>query len=162
VRAMVILMIFGGGVAQTTLAPSLRVGGIAPDIPFIVVVLFALRNGPELGCLTGFAGGLLQDLAAGGFVGAQALTKGVVGFFVGAVAGRLWVQNPLVQIPGLVVLSLVEGLARFLLLQLFRFPAPLSELMLYVVLPQALYNGVVGAAFVLALAWLEGLRGEWS
>jgi rod shape-determining protein MreD len=162
VRATVALMIFGGGVAQTTFAPALRVGGIAPDIPFIVVVLFALRKGPEWGCLAGFAGGLLQDLAGGGFAGTQALTKGIVGFFVGAVAGRLWVQNPLVQIPGLVLLSIIEGLARFVLLQLFHFPAPLGELMVYVVLPQALYNGCVGAAVLLALAWLEGLRGRWS
>jgi rod shape-determining protein MreD len=158
---MVALMIFGGEVAQTTLAPALRVGGIAPDLPFIVIVLFALRNGPELGCLAGFAGGLLQDVA-GGFLGAQALTKSLSGFFVGAAAGRLWVQNPLVQIPGLVLLSLTEGLARFVLLQLFHFPAPLGELMLYVVLPQALYNGVVAAAIVLAFAWFEGLRGQWS
>jgi hypothetical protein len=70
------------------------------------------------------------------------------------------VQNPLVQIPGLVLLSLTEGLARFVLLQLFRFPAPLGELMLYVVLPQALYNGVVVAAIVLSFAWFEGLRGQ--
>jgi rod shape-determining protein MreD len=159
---MVALMIFGGGVAQTTFAPALRVGGIAPDIPFIVVILFALRNGAELGCLAGFAGGLLQDVTGGGFPGAQALTKAVVGFFVGAVAGRLWVQNPLVQIPGLVLLSILEGFARFLLLQLFHFPAPFGELMLYVVLPQALYNGFVGAGVALALARLEGLRGRWS
>jgi rod shape-determining protein MreD len=160
VRPMIALMIFGGELAQTTLAPALRVGGIAPDIPFIIIVLFALRNGPEVGCLAGFAGGLLQDVAAGGFLGAQALTKGLSGFFVGAAAGRLWVQNPLVQIPGLVLLSLTEGLARFVLLQLFRFPAPLGELMLYVVLPQALYNGVVVAAIVLSFAWFEGLRGQ--
>jgi rod shape-determining protein MreD len=161
-RAMVAVIIFGGGVAQTTLAPTLRVGGMAPDLPLIVVILLALRKGPELGCLAGFAAGLLQDFAAGGFLGAQALTKAMVGFFVGVVAGRLWVQNPLVQIPGLVSLSVAEGFVRFALLQLFHFPAPFADLMLYVVLPQALYNGVVGAAIVLAVGWLEGLRGRWS
>jgi hypothetical protein len=63
-----------------------------------------------------------------------------------------------VQVPGLVLLSVFEGLARFGLLQMFHFPAPFGELMTYVVLPQALYNGFLGAALVLALAWAERLK----
>ena len=152
------IMIFGGGLAQTSFAPALRVGGIAPDFPLIVVALLALRRGPELGCVAGFAAGLLQDAAGGGFLGAQALTKALVGFAVGSADGRLWVNNPLVQVPGLVILSVGEGLARYALLQLFHFPAPFGELMLYVVLPQALYNGVIGAGATFALAWAESVR----
>ena len=62
------------------------------------------------------------------------------------------------QVPGLVLLTIAEGLARFALLKLFHFPAPFRELMTYVVLPQALYNGFLGAALVLALAWAESMR----
>jgi uncharacterized membrane protein len=58
-------------------------------------------------------------------------------------------------VPGLVLLTIAEGVARFALLQLFRFPAPFGELMTFVVLPQALYNGFIGAALVFALAWSE-------
>jgi uncharacterized membrane protein len=53
---------------------------------------------------------------------------------------------------------MLEGVARFGLLQLFHFPAPFGELMTYVVVPQALYNGFLGAALVLALAWAETLK----
>ncbi|MBI3628769.1 MAG: rod shape-determining protein MreD [Candidatus Rokubacteria bacterium] len=158
-RSALLLVIFGGGLAQTTFAPALRIGDITPDIPLVMVVLLALRRGPEIGCLSGFVTGLLQDAAGGGFIGAQALTKTLVGFCVGQVGGRLWVQEPLVQIPGLVALSLLEGIARFLLLQIFHFPGSFGDLMLYIVLPQSLYNGVVGAAVVLTLAGVERLRG---
>jgi hypothetical protein len=68
------------------------------------------------------------------------------------------VSQPLVQVPGLVLLTIAEGLARFALLQLFHFPAPFAQLMAYVVLPQALYNGFLGAALVLALAWTQSAR----
>ena len=88
----------------------------------------------------------------------QALTKSVIGFGIGALGSRLRVSQPLVQVPGLVVLSLVEGVARFGLLQLFRFPASFGDLMTYVVLPQAIYNGFLGAALVLALSWAESVR----
>ena len=60
----------------------------------------------------------------------------------------------------MVVLTIAEGLARFALLQIFRFPAPFGDLMMYVVLPQALCNGFVGAAVVLALAWSQTVRGR--
>ncbi len=158
-RSVLALVIFGGGLAQTTFAPALRIGNVTPDIPLILVVLLALRRGPEVGCLSGFATGLMQDAAAGGFIGAQALTKTLIGFFIGQMGGRLWVREPLVQIPGLVLLSLAEGLARFLLLQVFHFPGSFGDLMLYIVLPQSVYNGFLGAVVVLTLTTAERLRG---
>ena len=105
-----------------------------------------------------FAAGLLQDVAGGGLVGGQALTKALLGFALGGLGPRLRVTQPLVQVPGLVLLSIVEGLARYALLKLFHFPASFGELMTYVVLPQALYNGFIGAAVVLVLAWTEAMR----
>src|SRR5262245_49906639 len=157
-RGILVLTVFGGGIAQATLAPALRVADVVPDIPLIVVVLLALRRGPEFGCLGGFAAGLLQDAVGGGLLGIQACTKALMGFGIGALGGRFWVSQPLVQVPGLVVLSLCEGLVRFMLLKLFHFPAPFGQLMSYVILPQALYNGFLGAAFVFALAWAQDRR----
>jgi len=161
-RTLIALTVFGGGVAQATVVPALRIGDIAPDLPLIVVVLLALRRGPEFGCLAGFAAGLLQDAAGGGLIGIQALTKAMIGFAIGAVGGELRVTQPLVQVPGLAVLTIVEGLVRFALLKLFHFPVPFGELMTYVVLPQALYNGFLGAALVLFMAWAETLRRQPS
>ena len=91
-------------------------------------------------------------------MGAQALTKALVGFAAGWLGERLWVSNPLVQVPGLVLLTLVEGLGRYWLLQLLHFPAAFGDVMLHVVLPQALYNGVLGAGGALALSVIETVR----
>ncbi|MBI2206334.1 MAG: rod shape-determining protein MreD [Candidatus Rokubacteria bacterium] len=161
-KSLFALTVFGGGVAHLTLAPALRVADVAPDIPLLVVLLLALRHGPEFGGLAGFAAGLLQDAVSGGLVGVQALTKGVVGFGIGTLGGRFSVTQPLVQVPGLVLLSIVEGLGRFVILKLFHYPAAFGEVMTYVVLPQALYNGFLGAALVFALAWAESLRARTS
>jgi rod shape-determining protein MreD len=157
-RTLVVIAIFGGGIAHATLGPALRIADVAPDIPLIVVVLLALRRGPEFGCAAGFIAGLLQDAASGGLLGVQALTKALIGFGIGALGGHLRVSQPLVQVPGLVLLTIAEGLARFALLKLFHFPAPFLAVMTFVVLPQALYNGFLGAALVLALTWAESMR----
>lgn len=155
-----LLLALGGGLAHSTVAPVLRIGDVAPDIPLILVVLLALRRGPEFGCLGGFAAGLFQDAAAGGLIGVQAMTKAVAGFAIGLVGVHLTVTQPLVQVPGLVLLSLLEGVVRFALLKIFHYPAGFAEVMTYAVLPQALYNGFVGAVFAFGLAWAEAHRRE--
>jgi rod shape-determining protein MreD len=161
-RAVLALTVFGGGVAQATVAPALRIGDVLPDLPLIVVALLALRRGPEFGCVAGFAAGLLQDAAGGGLIGVQALTKALAGFAIGALGAELRVTQPLVQVPGLALLTILEGLVRFGLLKLFHFGVPFGELMLYVVIPQAVYNGFLGAALVLALAWADAYRRQPS
>jgi rod shape-determining protein MreD len=159
-RALAVLAVFGGGVAHGSLASLLRVGDVVPDIPLVVVVMLALRRGPEFGCVAGLIAGLLQDVSTGGLLGVQGLTKALVGFGVGASAARLSATSPLVQVPGLVLLTVAEGVGRFGLLTLFRFPAPFGEVMAYQVLPQALYNGFLGAVVVFALATAAYLRPE--
>jgi hypothetical protein len=68
-----------------------------------------------------------------------------------------------VQVPGLVLLSVAEGFARYFLLQFFHYPASLGGLLAHVVLPQALYNGFLGAACVLMAAAVEhARRWRWS
>ena len=119
-KALLALTLVGGSVAHATLTPLISVAGVTPDLPLIVVILLALRRSPEFGCVAGFVTGLLQDAAGGGLIGVQALTKGVIGFGIGIAGGRLRVSQPLVQVPGLVVLTVAEGLARFALLQIFR------------------------------------------
>ena len=145
----------GSGLTQSSVGPFLRVANVTPDIPLIVTAFLGLSRGPEIGCLTGFALGLIQDVAGGGFLGAQALTKAMVGFLVGLVGARFQISHPLVQIPGLVLLTVVEGLARYGLLRLAHFPAGLGDMMALVVLPQALYNGFIGAAVVFGLSLIE-------
>jgi rod shape-determining protein MreD len=160
VRALFLLMAFGGNLAQWSVVPALSVGGVTPDLPLVVTVFLAVRKGPVAGCLAGFVAGLLQDMAGGGLIGIQALTKALAGFSMGLLVGRLWVTNPLVQVPALVLLTLAEGLGRFMLLQLFHFPASLGDMMVHVILPQALYNGFLGSACVMCMAAAASIRGR--
>lgn len=157
-RLSLLFMAFGGTLAQSSVVPSLAVVGVTPDLPLILTALLAFRRGPEAACLVGFALGLLQDAAGGGLIGIQAATLALTGFAMGHLPGRIWVDHPLVQVPGMLLLTVSEGLLRFGLLQLFHFPASLGDLLLHVILPQALYNGFMAAAFLLAVEAAHTLR----
>ena len=159
-RLSLLVMVFGGSLAQSSLVPSWSVGGVTPDLPLVLTTLVAFRRGPEAGCLVGFATGLLQDVTGGGLLGLQALSHAVAGFAMGLLPGRLSVGHPLVQVPGLVLLTVAEGVLRFGLLQLFHFPASFGELLVQVIIPQAIYNGFLGAAGVLTVGAAHMLRGR--
>ncbi|HEX2502120.1 MAG TPA: rod shape-determining protein MreD [Methylomirabilota bacterium] len=148
-----VLAVSGGALVQCTVVPVVGVGGIVPDVPVVLTVLLALRYGAEAGCLTGFALGLAQDAVAGGPLGLHALSKALLGFAAGDLPRWVLVTRPIVPVGLAVLATIVDGLARFALLQLFQYPAPLGEIFTRVIVPQAGYNGIVAAA---ALAWPAG------
>jgi rod shape-determining protein MreD len=142
------LAVGGGTLVQSTLVPAFGFWGVVPDLPIVLVVLLALRRGPEVGCVTGFALGLAQDVVAGGPLGLQALTKSVIGFVAGDLPRWCLLSNPLVPITAAVVATVVDGALRFAVLQLFHYPAAFGELLGGVILPQAAYNGILTAVIV--------------
>jgi rod shape-determining protein MreD len=140
-----VLAVSGGALVQCTVVPMVGVGGIVPDVPVVLTVLLALRYGAEAGCLTGFALGLAQDAAAGGPLGLNALSKGLLGFVAGDLPRWVLVTRPIVPVGLAVLATIVDGLVRFALLQLFHYPAPFGEIFTRVIVPQAGYNGILAA-----------------
>lgn len=68
---------------QTTVLARLPLPGGVPDLLLVLVVGFALAEGPRSGALTGFAAGLLSDLGADHELGRSALVYALVGYLVG-------------------------------------------------------------------------------
>ena len=145
-----VLAIGGGTLVQSTLVPAVGIGGIVPDVPVVLVVLLALRWGPEAGCLTGFGLGLAEDVLAGGPLGLHALSKALIGFLAGDLPQWVLTSRPVVPIALAIVATVLDGLVRFACLQLFHYPAPFGELLTRVILPQAGYNGLLAG---LAVVW---------
>src|SRR5262245_21938239 len=133
---------------QSTIAPVLGSWTVVPDLPVVLVVLLALRRGPDVGCVIGFALGVAQDVIGGGALGLHALSKSIVGFVAGDLPRWCLVSNPVVPVVAAVILTVADASLRFAVLQLFEYPAPFGELLGRVILPQAAYNGVLAAIAV--------------
>ncbi len=76
-------------VLQTTVFPHLRVAAVVPDLGLVAAVAIAVRYGPELGAMFGFAAGLAADVFLQTPLGLGALAFGLTAFLVGAMQTRL-------------------------------------------------------------------------
>ena len=116
-RAVVVavLLLLAVLIEVTVLAP-LSFPGATPSLVLVVVVILASQFGSSTGAVSGFAGGLLLDIAppAAGTIGITALLLTVVGYAVGRFAesdDRPWwtfavlaaVAAPLVVLAGAVL-----------------------------------------------------------
>lgn len=70
---------------QSTLLARLTLLGVIPQLVLVVVVCFAFLDGPRVGVVLGFAGGLFQDLLLPqSIIGLTALVYTLVGYGVGS------------------------------------------------------------------------------
>jgi rod shape-determining protein MreD len=93
--------------------------GLEPDLALIVAVFSGFMYPPAAAAALGFGAGLLQDILSGGLIGVGALSKGLTGLLW----ARMWRQvigdGPLLQLPLLAGLTLVDGAAFFCTSALF-------------------------------------------
>lgn len=82
---------------QTTVLPKIDLFGVAPDLVLVIVICFALLEGPSGGAAIGFAGGLLRDLLLDAPKGLTGLAYLIVGYIVGSV--RPYVESTSVFVP---------------------------------------------------------------
>jgi rod shape-determining protein MreD len=68
---------------QDTVFTQLPLPGVAPDLLLVVVVAYALIEGPLSGMTTGFVAGLLADSLADHQLGRLALAYAVMGYLTG-------------------------------------------------------------------------------
>ena len=148
---------------QATLAPRIALGPIAPDFLLLVVVFFALYRGSVRGALLGFVVGLLQDLGNPEWLGLNALTKSLLGYFVGDAGTKTFPDSVTV----LFALFAVSALGHDVVyLAIFYWPRVGSAFatMVTAAMPSAVYTALFGVlvdrVFALAGAKVVGVLGK--
>ena len=97
--------------AQSTVILSIRVGGMHPDILWLLPITAALLDGPETGAVVGFWSGLAFDLVLPTPFGLSALVGCLLGFAIGvataAVDPRAVWLRPVAAVIGSVAADMV-------------------------------------------------------
>ena len=96
---------------QVTVVGRLPLPGAAPDLVLVLVVAFALAEGPMSGMTTGFLAGLLADGLSAHEMGRLALAYAVVGYATGMLKDDT--ERSTLQPFGAVLLGSVVGLLTY-------------------------------------------------
>jgi rod shape-determining protein MreD len=126
-------------------APFSRLPGeLAPDLALLVAVCSGLTYAPVGAAWLGFTAGLLQETLAGGLLGVGALSKGLTGL----VWTPLWRQTisdaPLLQLPLLAGLTILDGAIFFCASRQFSTPVSSWDTFFPLLWRQIISNVLIG------------------
>ncbi|MGB8650872.1 MAG: rod shape-determining protein MreD, partial [Mycobacteriales bacterium] len=96
---------------QVTVVGRLPLPGAAPDLVLVVVIAFALAEGPMSGMVTGFFAGLLTDALSAHEMGRLALAYALAGYVTGMLQDDT--ERSTLQPFGAVALGALAALASF-------------------------------------------------
>jgi rod shape-determining protein MreD len=103
-------------ILQSTVLETVAIAGVKPDLVMLVVVLNGFLLGAREGAFLGFAGGILEDLFTGSYIGLNALSKMTAGYLAGVAGEGLYRENILIATIVTFFTSLAGLVVNYLLL----------------------------------------------
>lgn len=128
---------------QTTAFAKLRILDVSPDLLLVVVISFALLEGPTVGSVLGFSGGFMRDLLLDAPAGLTGLSYLLVGYMVGIARPYISSSSIFVPLAGIFAGTMAAtGLYEIFQALLGERTPPLSRA-IQVVLLTAIYNALL-------------------
>lgn len=127
---------------QVSVMPHFKLLGVQPDLLLVVAVVVAIQDGPVQGAVTGFCGGMLQDLVNSLVMGVSALTKTLSAYLAGTLKHFFVTYSILLPVILVFLASVVEPLLNQLVLIILG-QEMLPPFRIGVIIASALYNVVV-------------------
>ncbi|MDI6689253.1 MAG: rod shape-determining protein MreD [Actinomycetota bacterium] len=137
------LVLLAAFILQTTIAPHIDIRGVQPDFILIVVVTCAFIEGPAIGSVAGFFGGLLHDLVLTQIVGIHALCKTIVGYVAGLVERTIFAESIFLPMAAIFLASLLNQLIYAVVIFLLGYEVPFLMVLMTIVIPSAFYNSLL-------------------
>ncbi|MDZ4181098.1 MAG: rod shape-determining protein MreD [Coriobacteriia bacterium] len=128
---------------QVAVAPHIAIAGVAPNFLLLVVIALALLDGPRAGTASGFAAGLAFDLLGSGPIGPAALVLCVVGWVAGSLQANMFAEGWRLPVTVAFLTSLVAEVSYAIVLAVLGAGSPLLAAFTGVMLPAAVYNGML-------------------
>jgi rod shape-determining protein MreD len=141
---------------QATWLPMLHLpGGVVPDLVLVLVICYALLNGPEKGFLFGAVAGFFVDIFSGGLIGLEMLTKTGAGYVAGLLEKKIFKESLFVPAVNVFAGTILVESAHLLLQMAFNSNYYLGWTLLLAVLPLAFYNALCAPVIHLFLLRID-------
>ncbi len=130
-------------VLQVKLVPELSIGGAAPELMLIMLVMISLKLSPAPAIIAGFLLGFLLDLGNALHLGANAMAFSIIAYGVSHIGGGYLPEGVFFKGFLVFVTSLFKDVVVLAIMTGFDIPDMLHLLFRYSLLT-ALYSAVVG------------------
>lgn len=137
------LMMVIFGLLQSTVLDYLKIFNVKPNLLMVFIVIVAFLGNNIEGAIVGFFSGLIHDMISGKAIGFYALLGLYLGFCVGSLNKRLYKENIFAVIFFILVSTVVYEYSVYFFHTIFRHSLDLFYPLRSVILPLALYNGIV-------------------
>jgi rod shape-determining protein MreD len=112
-------LVAAAALLQSTVCSSLEVAGGTPDLLLVTLLGISLLRGSVTGAVSGFAGGLVLDIANMGTLGVSSLLLALAGYWTGRygeTTGRDRTHAPFLAVVVLTILVAIGGVAMHFML----------------------------------------------
>ena len=140
---------------QVSLLPAMRVAGVYPNLPLMVVVAWALLRGARSAIVWAIIAGLWLDLLSGRAFGGYTLGLVLAAYLAGLGAQTIYRPTLLLALALAGVITIVQDGIQLVLLWLGGGTFSPPDALLRLVLPEILYNSVVMLVVYPLLAWIH-------
>lgn len=144
---------------QLILGSHISVAGAKPSFMLVLTAALAYMYGVRVGCVAGFACGLLADLTGSGPVGLLALLGCILGYVLGRAQRNVFVDGWRAPLGEFTIAALIYNVAQFALLLMFAADVSLDWTVMVRIVVSTLLDGLV--AFI-TFALLSRLCGGGS
>ncbi|MDQ0188320.1 rod shape-determining protein MreD [Alicyclobacillus cycloheptanicus] len=144
-------------IIQSTLfqIPPIRV--LQPNLVLVVLMVAAMTRGPRAAMVLGVLIGLIQDVMFSSFVGLNAFTYGVIGYFAAATFSQFLQRNFSIAFMITVVFTFIQMWITFGMTRLFNVTGFSWNTVLADSLSEMIQNGIALLVFYRPLvAWFTG------
>lgn len=135
-------------ILESTVFQNLRIYGVKPDFSVVLIVAYAILRGSSYGAFIGLGAGMLVDSMYGRIFGINSFSYMITGYIIGQVHENVFKDS---FVPPLIFnfLAILIYQHIFFLLSYFTNSIPGTDItylqiLLKVVIPQAIYNSIVG------------------
>lgn len=147
---------------QTTLLSSVSLHSVRPNLVLLLVYFTGFYTGELNGLAAGLFMGFIMDLISGGPLGLHIATEAAVGLLSGLL-GRFFLNTTATLTMAMVLLlSILYGIMVFSFHQWVQGGILFVEVFRWTILPEALYNTVVGGIVFWAVISRLGIKKAWS
>jgi rod shape-determining protein MreD len=136
-------------ILEATLFQFLRIDGIKPDFVIILIISYAILEGGAYSSAIGLVSGLIIDIFYGRALGVNAFSYMITGYIFGQARENVFKDSILPPLLfnffAVIIYQHIYFLIMYLTGNLLNEGILYTQILLRIILPQAIYNAVIGA-----------------